>query len=112
MKQIKNYNPDLGLTLNDFSVLLVLEEADEFCGSLMEDVIEAIYNSVKADTSYTFPYRPKQIAYDTLMEKVSANVEEYEKQLIEQGYTQDDIDEYHKRMYDKLHNEKDERNEH
>lgn len=100
--KIKNYNPDLGLTLSDLRMLLILEEGDDvYCMGLAADVLDCVIQSVLRKTTFTFGCQPKQIVYDILMEKVSASVEEYEKQLLEQGYTQEDIEEYHKEQREK-----------
>ena len=99
--KIKDYNPDLGLTLNDLRMLLILDEGDEDFTGLLADVLDCVIQSVLRNTTFTFGYQPKQIVYDILMEKVSASVEEYEKQLLEQGYTQEDIEEYHREQREK-----------
>ena len=94
MKKIKNYNPDLGLTLNDLRMLMVLYDEDDY--NLVADIVDAVIQSVEEGTTFTFPYNPKQVVYDVLMEKVAPTVEDYERQLLEQGYTQEDIVEYHR----------------
>ena len=90
MKTIRNYNPNLGLTLNDLKMLMMLE--DEIC---LRAVIDAVIKSVDCNTSFTLAYEPNQIAYDLIMGKVLEGVEEYNNQLIEKGYTQEDIEEYY-----------------
>lgn len=61
--KIKNYNPELGFTLNDLRMLLVLDYDDDLgCGyNLARDIIKCIDSSIKENTTYTFTYEPSQI---------------------------------------------------
>lgn len=96
MKKIRNYNPDLGFTLNDIKALLILEEADDYCGNHSYNLLDSVCQSVEENTTYSYDNSGIQRVYDILMERASSAVEDYERQLIEQGYTQEDINEYHK----------------
>lgn len=96
MKKIRNYNPDLGFTLNDIKTLLILEEADDYCCNHSYNLLDAVCQSVEENITFSYENQVVQRVYDIFMERASFAVEEYEKQLIEQGYTQEDIDEYHK----------------
>lgn len=94
MKKIRNYNPNLGLTLNDIKMLLLLDEMDEYGFNYTYKFLNDICQSVEEETTFEYGGGIQSI-YDNLMGKVEPAVEEYEKQLLEQGYTQEDIDEYH-----------------
>ena len=95
---LNNYNPDLGINLDDLRMLEILQAGDD-CGlDLVSDVLMCVEISIRCKTTFTFPYRPKQIAYDILMERALPKVKAYEDYLVEIGYTREEIDDYHSKQ--------------
>lgn len=91
MSKIKNYNPALGIRLNDLKMLLGLTSYQA------SNVVEAVFNSVEGDTTYSFGSQQSQFVYDMIMRSVNDSIESYDRYLIEKlGYTREDIEEYHK----------------
>lgn len=94
MAKIRNYNPNLGLRLNDLKMLLGLSYYQA------NNVIDAVCKSVEGDCTYTFGNQQSQFVYDLMMKSVNNNVESYDRYLIEKlGYTREDIEQYHKENY-------------
>ena len=100
MSKIKNYNPILGIRLNDLKMLTAMSNKH------IAVVLSAIRDSVYEDSVFVFPRSQSQYVYDTLMRTVSDSIETYDKYLIEDlGYTRDDINEYHREEYEKRNKE-------